>query len=239
MNIDFATFLTNKDREVVFKYYGTKKPWMKFPIMVEDPLKSKVKYHFEDRGNLKIIFSGSLDYYPNKEAALFLDNNSRIIRNIFRETIEIIVAGRSPNRELKDCQNVRTIANPSTEILTTLMLNSDLFVPPVFQGSGVKIKVIDALSHGLPIVTSYHSLIGYENIIDKAYIFPFRDRDIRDFESALRKVRKLLDEKDKKEIFQVQREVFKKYFSIENAEKILWKILEKITRETNPGGVGR
>jgi len=33
-NIDFATFLTNKDKEVVFKYYGTEKPRMKFPIMV-------------------------------------------------------------------------------------------------------------------------------------------------------------------------------------------------------------
>ncbi len=228
MSIDFATFLTNKDRESVFSHYGIEKPCISFPIMLEDPLTKVNLNHLQANNHPKIIFSGSLDYYPNIEAALFLESMSEIIKDVLGPKAEVIVAGRNPSKQLLKLKNIGIVATPSDSELTTLSLTSSLFVSPVFQGSGMKVKVIDALSHGLPIVASYHSLIGYEDVIDKAYIFPFRDKDVEDFKNALKKAREILDRKSKEEIFEIQRNTFKKYFSIENSKRILWEVFQNM-----------
>jgi len=231
-NIDFATFLTTKDKNSVLSFYNISKPWTLFPIMIPDPLVSDdAPITFADKNCGKVVFTGSLDYYPNIEAAMFLDQNSNVIRKYLGENTEIILAGKNPDSKVRNLQNVRVIPNPSNSELKELLLSSDLFISPVFQGSGMKVKVIDALAYGLPIVASEHSLIGYEPITDKALIFPFKDRNSDAFENALSSAKDVLETKDRATVFKVQRELFRDFFSICNAERTLWGILKDLTKE--------
>ena len=231
-NIDFATFLTTKDKNSVFSFYNTSTPWTLFPIMIPDPLTSDdAPIMVTGKNCRKIVFTGSLDYYPNIEAAMFLDQNSNIIREYLGANTEIILAGKNPHSKIRNLQNVRIIANPSNNELKELMLSSDLFISPVFQGSGMKVKVMDALAYGLPIVASEHSLIGYESITEKALIFPFKDRNSDAFQNALSNARDVLETKDRATVFKVQRELFRNFFSIYNAERTLLGILKDLTKE--------
>jgi len=179
----------------------------------------------------KVVFTGSLDYYPNIEAAMFLDQNSNIIRKYLGASTEIILAGKNPDSKVQNLRNVRIIGNPSNSELKELMLSSDLFISPVFQGSGMKVKVMDALAYGLPIVASEHSLIGYESISEKALIFPFKDRNSNAFENALSNAKDVLQTKDRTTVFKIQRELFRDFFSICNAERTLLGILKDLMKE--------
>ena len=231
-NIDFATFLTTKDKNSVFSFYNISTPWTLFPIMIPDPLNSDdAPITITGKNCRKVVFTGSLDYYPNIEAAMFLDQNSNIIRKYLGANTEIILAGKNPHSKVRNLQNVRVIPNPSNSELKELMLSSDLFISSVFQGSGMKVKIIDALAYGLPIVASEHSLTGYESITEKAFIFPFRDRNSNAFENALSNAKDILETKDRTTVFKIQRELFRDFFSIYNAEKTLSGILKDLTKE--------
>ena len=43
-------------------------------------------------------------------------------------------------------------------------MNADIYVAAVFDGAGMKVKVAEALSYGLPVIGTDHAFIGYENI---------------------------------------------------------------------------
>ena len=52
----------------------------------------------------------------------------------------------------------------------TAYMNADIIINPVKSGAGLKIKNIEALGYGIPLVTTSHGCSGIEGAIDKALI---------------------------------------------------------------------
>lgn len=57
--------------------------------------------------------------------------------------------------------------------------NVDILINPVRLGSGLKIKNIEALGNGIPLITSEHGAVGLEEIADAGFIIASDSNDFR------------------------------------------------------------
>lgn len=109
-----------------------------------------------------ISFAGALNYIPNIDAVLALaEDVVPIVREAVPE-VTLLVAGREPNPALKEyCtrQSATVVADPEDMFAT---LSGSVMAVPLRMGSGTRIKVLEARSHGLPVVASTIAVEGLD-----------------------------------------------------------------------------
>lgn len=110
----------------------------------------------------RVLFTGNFDYAPNAQAArhLALDIFPRIRSMSPEATLQIV--GRNPPPELLGLPGV--IATGFVDDIAACYQSAEVFVCPLQSGAGVKNKILEALSTGLPIVTSSLGVDGIEHI---------------------------------------------------------------------------
>lgn len=90
---------------------------------------------------------------------------------------KLIIAGRNPTRKLlKICEtldNVKIIPSPSD--MTSVMKMGKYYICPINKGSGIKLRVLDGLKQGLPVLCHEKSAVGYEFFVEKGIIFTYHD----------------------------------------------------------------
>jgi polysaccharide biosynthesis protein PslH len=101
-----------------------------------------------------IIFTGNMNYHPNIQACKFLVNNILPKLKTAHPDIKICLAGTHPHAE------VRALAGPQVTItgyvkdIKDYLSKSRLFVAPLFSGSGLQNKLLEAMAAGLPVMTT-------------------------------------------------------------------------------------
>lgn len=110
----------------------------------------------------EVLFVGHLGYAPNKHAARRLAADILpALRRDFPEA-RLTIAGRSPNRRLRRDlarhDNVTLVADPAE--VAPLYDRADLTILPLTEGGGSRIKVLEALATGCPIVASAKAVEG-------------------------------------------------------------------------------
>ena len=108
----------------------------------------------EPRRSNRIIFYGSLGYWPNTEGLLwFCDKMLPMIRNVAPDT-ELDVAGRCDN----SVESVKALPGVSVcgfvPDLDRLAAGAALLAVPLRIGSGTRIKILTAWAMGLPVVST-------------------------------------------------------------------------------------
>ena len=114
---------------------------------------------FEERDGL--LFIGNFGHRPNKDAVHYLMHK---IYPLIREEMpdmKIYIVGSNTPEELRDYQSPHVHVMGYVEDVDSLFHKCRVFVSPLRYGSGMKGKVGQALSYGLPIVTTS---IGAEGI---------------------------------------------------------------------------
>jgi hypothetical protein len=111
----------------------------------------------------RLLFTGSFWFRPNRDALKRLIALTKLLPAGF----EVTVAGRALGAYPADARPpmFRFITDPSTHAMEELFRTTDIFVCPVALGSGMKTKIAEALSYGLPVVASEQSAIGYEAML--------------------------------------------------------------------------
>ena len=156
-------------------------------IWAELPLPKSERWRYT--GSRKIVFVGSSAYVPNREAILWLRDELMPKLALLDSTITLRVIGtaegdlgpRAPS------VNVSMEGFVSDERLIELQLTADLFISPVVLGSGIKIKVLEAASYGLPILATDASLAGIDFLTGTARVLT------RNAERDAETVKRLLD----------------------------------------------
>ncbi len=102
-----------------------------------------------------VVFSGSMAYQPNVDAAVYF---ARRIWPRVRHAVpraRFLIAGRHPSPEISalDGQDGITVAGPVTDMAQTIGC-AWVAVAPMRCGAGVKNKVLEAWSVGVPVVMS-------------------------------------------------------------------------------------
>jgi glycosyltransferase involved in cell wall biosynthesis len=143
-SVDFILPLSSKD-EVDIKNIN-KNPSFHIPVSIDNQ-KQKI-----DFSSVSLCFIGSFNWIPNREGIVwFIKNIFPRIKENYPE-ISINIAGIESEKiiELKgiDGVNVKGFVKNSSDFL----LENGIFIAPLISGSGVKIKVLEALSLGMPCV---------------------------------------------------------------------------------------
>jgi GT2 family glycosyltransferase/glycosyltransferase involved in cell wall biosynthesis/uncharacterized membrane-anchored protein YhcB (DUF1043 family) len=101
-----------------------------------------------------LLFVGSFPHPPNRDAAIwFVEEILGIIRQELGD-VPLNIVGSHPTEE------IRALGRPGVNVLgwvpdlTPLYEASRVFVAPLRYGAGMKGKVGESLSHGLPVVTT-------------------------------------------------------------------------------------
>ncbi len=110
-----------------------------------------------------IVFVGHLGYAPNVTAVVRL---ATAILPEIRQTLpsaKLLLAGRDPKREvmaLAVLPGVELAADPVE--MSSLLLRSHISVVPLSAGGGTRIKILEAMAWGLPVVASSIAAEGLE-----------------------------------------------------------------------------
>lgn len=103
---------------------------------------------------------GSMNWHPNVESYQILT------RSIFPRIAQVLpdarltIAGSFMNTiVLNESANVKHIG--FVDHLPTFFSNSGILLAPIQSGSGVRVKILEALSHGVPVVTTSQGIQGF------------------------------------------------------------------------------
>ncbi len=130
-------------------------------ILSPDSLKEKNRARKEfgfAPEDIIIIFHGIYTYLPNKEAIdLITSYIAPEIKKLYHN-VRFIIAGKDvPNIEKGNVKYIGFVND-----LHSLLSASNIAIVPLLRGGGTKMKILDYLSIGLPIVTTKKGIEGIE-----------------------------------------------------------------------------
>lgn len=141
-----------------------------------------------------ILFQGNFSWLQNTEAAYYLVNKiyPAIIKLIPK--IKIIIAGQSAKNKININKNknieVVDIEPDNTNFVRKTYQEATLFVAPIFGPGGTRLKILAAMSAGLPVISTKVGLEGLD-IKDEENVLIAKQPD--DF---ARKIKLILNNKD-------------------------------------------
>jgi len=177
--------------------------------------------NFEDREGL--MFIGSFQHPPNEDAVLwFVDEIFPLIKERIGD-IRFYVVGSSPTSKIKKLNSSEIIVTGYVQDVSFYFNKSRVFVAPLRYGAGLKGKVGQAMSYGLPTVTTS---IGAEGFVREKEL-PFIVRD--DPEGFAAAVVELYTNKPLWERLSVlSKNYIKRYFSYEVVKKSVEETLSSL-----------
>lgn len=134
----------------------TRKKVVYFPVFVEPAERHAVA----ERAGLKVLYIGTVHYPPNLLGLKwFLNECWPLIRQRVPEA-RFDVVGRGGEALLPVPDGVQI--HRYVERLDAYYEQAAAFVVPLFSGSGIRLKILDALNHGVPVVSTRAGYAGLE-----------------------------------------------------------------------------
>lgn len=166
-------------KKVNFSYWGT----FEYPN-----LKHNFKRDYNNNTNLVFTITGNLSFQQSEESIIrFINGFFPVLKKRIKNA-QLIIAGRNPSNNLiKVCNNfngIELIPNPKD--MDLIVNTSDFYICPIDMGSGVKLRVMDGLKAGLPIIVHEKSSRGYEMFRDSNFFFVYND--IKTFENQINRL---------------------------------------------------
>lgn len=218
-------FLSKRDQERAEKIYGVinEDNSYIFPICLKETVELNKKTE-----NKNLIFIGNLEYAANIKSIIWFIKNVWIPYYSDAKDIILNVAGKSANSVLnqyKDIENIK-IYSDFKNVLDIVYRNS-LYIAPIQTGAGMKVKIAEALSLGLPILGTDEALVGYEDAeeyLTKEEGFLLRANSVNDYQKYIEEYKNTPKEK-LEGISRNNKKAFNLFYSYNQAENILSKIL--------------
>lgn len=154
---DFLIAITERDLDR-FKSLGYKNGCMALPVGFD--LGQYEPEYSAYQKPLALSFIGSLDWMPNTEGLhWFLDEVWPKLKSIHPQ-IEFHFAGRNAPVELKNIKINGVKYHDDVKDAKSFMLQYPISIVPLFAGSGIKIKILEAMALGRVVISSSIGLEG-------------------------------------------------------------------------------
>lgn len=147
--------------------------YFKNKIVVWPELPTPKSLCWRPNNRKQMLFVGSAKYFPNRDAIEWLAGTFLPRIRQSDHSITLKVAGTAPSELAREfhTEGVSYLGFVSDSELERLHLESTLFICPVVLGSGIKIKVLEASSYGIPIAATSESLNGIDYLSENAIRF--------------------------------------------------------------------
>lgn len=149
--VDRVIAMSEKDREAILSVAPTAK-------VAVVPNGVAVPQHLpESQGSVPphLVFLGSLWYYPNIDAAIYFYREVFPLVRRQAPTIRLTIIGESPRGQLQELAKDPSVALPGyVEDLQPYLDEGAVFVVPLRIGGGTRLKILEAMAHGVPVVST-------------------------------------------------------------------------------------
>jgi GT2 family glycosyltransferase len=160
-DVDVAYYPSDDEVRYLAEHYPSLVARVLPPYVYKEPPKNGFAHSFEHRSGL--LFVGGFNHPPNSDAMLWFHRTVwTVIRRRFPD-LHLTIAGSNPPDEILALADDRVSVTGyvSEEKLNSLYASHRLAVIPLRFGGGVKGKIVEALWHGLPVLTT---AVGAEGI---------------------------------------------------------------------------
>ena len=127
------------------------------------------KYHF--------VITGSLNSFQTKKS---LTTWIKLYYPILKEVIPnstLTIAGKNPDKVLVNlCRKYRICLLASPQSMEPIIWKAGCYICPVYLGGGVKLRVMDGLKAGLPIISHEVSARGYDAFVESGILLTYNDQ---------------------------------------------------------------
>lgn len=103
-----------------------------------------------------LVFAGSLGWYPNLSAIRYFDAEIWPLIRKRRPNVKFYIAGQTPSQGLMSWgqSNPHVTLVPNPEDIRPWIARGAVFVCPIIDGGGTKLKLLDAMAMGKAIVST-------------------------------------------------------------------------------------
>lgn len=215
-NSDLNITLTREDVELLQHHYGGDAPFAVLGVF-EYRRTSPVEISAGDRGH-RYVMTGGLGFKQTEDSVI------RWIKECYPELrrtdplAEVTIAGSSPSEKLTGIimdAGIQLIASPPD--MAPILRDADFYLCPVDRGGGLKLRNLDGLKFGLPVLTHKVSIRGYEKMQEYGVIFPYETKE--EFVAGVEQLNEL--KLNKQEIQQIYLQQYQFDKGIERMTEIL------------------
>ena len=132
----------------------------------------------------RFVITGNLSAMQTEHSLLkWLKDYYPILKDCFPSS-SLTIAGKNPSQAIqKQCSNlgIRLISSP--ESMDDVLQDADFYICPTEWGGGLKLRVMDGLRWGLPVVTHKVSARGYDLFEEKGILLSYSNKI--EFKNAL------------------------------------------------------
>ncbi|MBI2257380.1 MAG: glycosyltransferase [Flavobacteriia bacterium] len=97
-----------------------------------------------------LLFTGNMGYFPNIEATLFI--YKELFPELKKMGLKTVICGTNPSPQIIKLNNPSFVITGWVKEIKTYYANSKLFIAPMFSGSGMQNKIIEAMAMGIPCI---------------------------------------------------------------------------------------
>lgn len=174
---DVNCYLTPQDQTLFENHYG-KRLNPSYVIWAFEPTSKKVVMPSLEVKQ-KIVICGSMNTLQTISGIIDLKNNYYDIVCKLCPNWELVMAGRNPREVVYDFQKknpgrIRVIPNPVD--MNDVTRDASIFLCPTNVGGGLKLRVMDGLRQGLPVLVHAVSSRGYDSFFEKPYFKIYNDQ---------------------------------------------------------------
>jgi len=120
-------------------------------------INENLQANFEGSG---IIFTGNMGYFPNQDAAYWFA--TEIFPLVLKEVPDSIlyIVGNNPRNKILKLQSPQIVVTGYVDSIRKHISRATVAIAPLRAGSGMQIKVLEAMSVGCPVVATTYAAEG-------------------------------------------------------------------------------
>lgn len=154
--------LSERDSRMLRKLYGRAASYVS-PMALQDKLPSDLDFSARRKGEKFILFVGGVFYANRVGIAWFVEH---VVPRIGIKTCIVGKGFEDLKDDLERVGKVEVIG--AVDHLAEWYRDAHFVIAPIFDGSGMKTKVAEALMYGKKVIGTSEAFSGYEDIADQA-----------------------------------------------------------------------
>lgn len=213
---DIVTVNNPKDKNLIIEELKNKTD-----IIQISPYFDNYKSVERKKKNKNLLFFGAMQRKENYLSVIwFIENVLPLLRGA---GIKMVVVGGNPSKQLMKYQSDMVEIKGYVKDITPFFSESLCLIAPLVLGAGIKIKVLEAFSSGIPVITNKIGIEGINAVPNKHY---FHCETAEEYSET---IKYLLNDYDETEISQNAKKLIDEEYNLENdMNKLQIKILNKM-----------
>ncbi|MBQ9310480.1 MAG: glycosyltransferase [Bacteroidales bacterium] len=174
---DLNLVLTDADRRLLMNAYDFPFPERFVLIGVFESSESAKSLAGRAPEENVFVITGTLSARQTEDSLLpWLKDYYPLLNSVLPGSRLIVAGGKPGPRVIQACesQGVELVANPP--VMSEVIARAKYYICPTDKGGGLKLRIMDGLKNGLPVLTHEVSARGYDAFMGKA-VFSYSDRE--------------------------------------------------------------